>query len=236
MIDPAAPVSVVVSCEHGGNRIPPAYQSFFQGHEALLASHRGYDPGALLMAKAIARQFGAPLFAAATSRLLIDLNRSVGHPQLFSEITRNLPAAAKQQILARYYRPYRERVETAIADAIQQGQRVLHLSSHSFTPQLHGEVRKAGIGLLYDPSSEWEQSLCRRWQQSLRQELPGLTIRRNYPYTGTADGFTAYLRRRYASGWYAGIELEVNQKYFLDDRGKWRSLRRMIVATLSKTF
>lgn len=236
MIDPAAPVCVVVSCEHGGNRIPPAYQSFFQGYEALLASHRGYDPGALPMAKAIARQFGAPLFAAATSRLLIDLNRSIGHPQLFSEITRNLPAADKRQILARYYRPYRERVETVIADAIQQGRRVFHVSSHSFTPQLHGEVRKADIGLLYDPSSEWEQSLCRRWQQSLKQALPGLAIRRNYPYTGTADGFTAYLRRRYASGWYAGIELEVNQKYFLNDRAKWRSLRRMIVETLSRAF
>lgn len=236
MIDPAVPVSVVVSCEHGGNRIPTAYQSFFQGHEALLASHRGYDPGALLMAKAIARQFGAPLFAAATSRLLIDLNRSVGHPQLFSEFTRNLPPVIKEKILDHYYRPYRQRVETAVAEAIQQGRRVIHLSSHSFTPQLHGKVRKADIGLLYDPASEWELSLCCRWQRSLTQELPGLTIRRNYPYTGTADGFTAYLRRRYASGWYAGIELEVNQKYFLDDRGKWRSLRRMIVATLSKIF
>jgi len=236
MIDPAVPVSVVVSCEHGGNRIPPVYQLFFQGHEALLASHRGYDPGALLMAKAIARQFGAPLFAAATSRLLIDLNRSVGHPQLFSEFTRNLPPVIKEKILDYYYRPYRQRVETAVAEAIQHGRRVIHLSSHSFTPQLHGKVRKADIGLLYDPASEWELSLCRRWQRSLTQELPGLTIRRNYPYTGTADGFTAYLRRRYASGWYAGIELEVNQKYFLDDRGKWRSLRRIIVATLSKIF
>ncbi|OQW40024.1 MAG: N-formylglutamate amidohydrolase [Proteobacteria bacterium SG_bin4] len=236
MTDSTAPVCFVVSCEHGGNRIPPAYQLLFRDHEAVLASHRGYDPGALLMAKAIAQQLNAPLFAATTSRLLIDLNRSMGHPQLFSEITRNLPAAARQQILTRYYRPYRQRVETAIAQAIQRGSRVIHLSSHSFTPQLHGKVRKADIGLLYDPASEWEQSLCRQWQQSLRQELPGLTIRRNYPYTGTADGFTAYLRRRFVCGWYAGIELEVNQKYFLDDRRKWRSLRRIIVATLFKTF
>ncbi|MGZ0019277.1 N-formylglutamate amidohydrolase [Nitrosomonas sp. wSCUT-2] len=236
MTDSTAPVCFVVSCEHGGNRIPPAYQLLFRDHEAVLASHRGYDPGALLMAKAIAQQLNAPLFAATTSRLLIDLNRSMGHPQLFSEFTRNLPPIIKEKILDHYYRPYRQRVETAIAQAIQRGSRVIHLSSHSFTPQLHGKVRKTDIGLLYDPSSEWEQLLCRQWQQSLRQELPGLTIRRNYPYTGTADGFTVYLRRRFASGWYAGIELEVNQKYFLDDRRKWRSLRRMIAATLSKTF
>lgn len=236
MTDSTAPVCFVVSCEHGGNRIPSAYQALFQGHETVLASHRGYDPGALLMAKAIAQQLDAPLFASTTSRLLADLNRSMGHPQLFSEFTRNLPPIIKEKILGHYYRPYRQRVETAVAEAIQHERRVIHLSSHSFTPQLYGKVREADIGLLYDPASEWELSLCCCWQRSLRQELPGLTIRRNYPYTGTADGFTAYLRRRFASDRYAGIELEVNQKYFLDDRGKWRSLRRIIAATLSKTF
>ena len=148
MTDSTAPVCFVVSCEHGGNRIPPAYQLLFRDHEAVLASHRGYDPGALLMAKAIAQQLDAPLFAAMTSRLLIDLNRSMRHPQLFSEFTRNLPPIIKEKILDHYYRPYRQRVETAIAQAIQRGSRVIHLSSHSFTPQLHGKVRKADIGLL----------------------------------------------------------------------------------------
>jgi hypothetical protein len=36
-------------------------------------------------------------------------------------------------------------------------------------------------------------------------------VRRNYPYRGTADGFTTYLRRQFSARKYLGIELEVNQ-------------------------
>lgn len=236
MIESTVPFCFVVSCEHGGNRIPSVYQPLFQGHEALLASHCGYDPGALLMAKAIAKRLDAPLFASTTSRLLVDLNRSIGHPQLFSEFTRNLLPADKEKMLARYYRPYRQRVETAIADAIQRGSRVIHLSSHSFTPQLDGEVRNADIGLLYDPSRNVERMLCGRWRKRLKDIVPTLMIRRNYPYTGTADGFTTALRGRFASDWYAGIELEVNQKYYLTDRKKWRILCRTITDSLANVY
>ncbi|MCE7913390.1 MAG: N-formylglutamate amidohydrolase [Nitrosomonas sp. PRO4] len=227
-------ICFVISCEHGGNHIPAAYQHLFQGCESVLKSHRGYDCGALSMAKALARQLNAPLFSATTSRLLVDLNRSIGHPQLFSEFTRNLSSAAKQEILAMYYQPYRKGVETAIANAIQLGKQVIHLSSHSFTPQLNGAVRKADIGFLYDPSRKMERSLCRKWQQSLKNALPELIVRRNYPYTGTADGFTSYLRRRFSGDQYAGIELEINQKYYCDNRAKWRKLRGMVVETCAE--
>ena len=37
---------LVITCEHGGNHIPGAYRHLFQGQEAVLQSHRGFDPGA----------------------------------------------------------------------------------------------------------------------------------------------------------------------------------------------
>ncbi len=93
MVGPAAPLaSFLITCEHGGNRIPTAYRRLFRGQKALLGSHRGYDPGALVMAKALARALNAPLVSSAVSRLLVDLNRSIGHPQLFSAATRGVPA------------------------------------------------------------------------------------------------------------------------------------------------
>ena len=33
---------------------------------------------------------------------------------------------------------------------------MIHLSSHSFTPELDGKVRKADIGLIYDPARQRE--------------------------------------------------------------------------------
>ena len=91
---------LVVSCEHGGRAVPPDYEALFERHEALLDSHRGWDPGALGLAGQFADAFAAPLYAATTARLLIDLDRSLGRRQSFSEITRGLSSAERQAIVA----------------------------------------------------------------------------------------------------------------------------------------
>ena len=39
----------------------------------------------------------------------------------------------------------------------------------------------------------------------------GCRVRRNYPYLGKGDGLTTWLRRRFFSSEYAGVEIELNQ-------------------------
>ena len=141
----------IITCEHGGNRVPAPYRLLFRGQRALLDSHRGYDPGSLVMATALASAFAAPLVASTVSRLLIDLNRSIGHPQLFSAATRGAPAETRVQIVDKHYRPYRVQVERLVRQAIARGHRVIHISSHSFTAELDGKVRGTDVGLLYHP-------------------------------------------------------------------------------------
>jgi predicted N-formylglutamate amidohydrolase len=230
----AAPTRLVLTCEHGGNRIPPAFRPLFAGFETLLQTHRGHDPGALALARELAAALAAPLFFSTTSRLLVDLNRSQAHPRLYSEATRGAPPALRRQILERHYLQYRGRVEAHVADAVARGARVIHISSHSFTPVLDGDVRNADIGLLYDPARPGEVDLCRRWQAMLEAGAPALKVRRNYPYTGTSDGFTAYLRRRFPPGAYVGIEVEVNQKHVLRGGGAWQALRRQLIEALAR--
>ena len=222
--------SLLVSCEHGGNRIPARYRPLFKGRDALLQSHRGQDAGALVMAEELAAAFAAPLFVSTTSRLLVDLNRSPGHPRLYSEITRAAAQALRREMLELHYLPYRSRVEAAIAQEIARGRRVVHISSHSFTPVLNGKARNADIGLLYDPARPDERALCLRWQAALKALAPHLRVRRNYPYRGTSDGFTAWLRQRFAQGDYAGVELEINQQRVGDKA--WPALRRQLIAAL----
>ena len=230
----ARPDHILITCVHGGNRIPPRYTSLVTGFEALLRSHRGYDPGALTVARELARAFAAPLFVSTTSRLLIDLNRSIGHPRLYAEATRNAPASVRREILEQHYLPYRNQVEAHIATEIAQGSRVIHLSSHSFTPVLDGEVRNADIGLLYDPSRPGEAELCRRWQARLKALAPKWKVRRNYPYTGRSDGMTAFLRRRFPPGMYVGIELEINQKHVLRGGRPWGAMRSQVIESLCR--
>ncbi len=219
----------LITCEHGGNRIPPRYRHLFEGFEALLQSHRGYDPGALVLARGLAQALGAPLAVSTTSRLLIDLNRSIGHPSLYSDATRGAPALVRREILKSCYLPYRSKVETEIESMIARGGKVVHISSHSFTPELEGKVRNADIGLLYDPARPGEFDLCGRWQAQLKTLAPELKVRRNYPYTGKSDGLTAYLRRRFPAGVYIGIELEINQKHALKGGRRWHRLRGHVI-------
>lgn len=228
----AKKISLLITCEHGGNRIPPRYRHLFRGHEALLQSHRGYDAGALTMAKELSEAFKAPLFVSTTSRLLIDLNRSIGHPKLYSEATRHAPAEVRREIMEAYYLPYRSLVETHITKEIAKGRSVIHISSHSFTPVLNGEVRNADIGLLYAPDRHGEAGLSQRWQARLKAAARNLRVRRNYPYTGTSDGLTAYLRKRFPAKAYVGVELEINQKHVLQRPGSWRVLRMGIITAL----
>lgn len=212
--------------------MPARYAALFADHAALLASHHGYDIGSLVLARELARTCDAPLIAASTTRLLVDLNRSLGHPRLWSPITRTLPPSVRAEVLAEHYRPYRSTVEAMVRSLISQGRRVVHVSAHSFTAELDGVERRADIGLLYDPRRRWERAVCNAWQYAFEERTPHLDVRRNYPYRGTADGLTTALRRGFPATRYAGIELEINQRHPLGRAGSWRRLRRQVIAAL----
>jgi predicted N-formylglutamate amidohydrolase len=229
--------TLLISCEHGGNRVPREYRPLFTRLAAALASHRGYDIGALALARGFASTLRAPLFYSTISRLLVDLNRSPRHPHLFSEATRALPPEGRQRLLARYYFPYRVAIESQVRRGVDEGRRVIHLSCHSFTPVLEGERRHLDVGLLYDPGRPAETRLCGTWRETLRHGHPALAVRRNQPYRGVADGLTSYLRRRFPASRYVGIELEVNQRFPLGHPGNvraWRALRRLLVQSYAE--
>lgn len=223
--------ALVITCEHGGKHIPAPYRPLFEGQDAVLNSHRGFDAGALKMAQTLAEAFGAPLVSATVSRLLVDLNRSTHNPTLHTNAVRQLPAAQRQEILARFYQPYRSRAEQTIRQAIAEHGAVIHLSSHSFTPELDGRLRKADIGLLYDPRRPGEVALCQHWKAALAATAPQLMVRRNYPYAGKGDGLTAWLRRCLGPDVYVGVELEINQKHVSAD-GDCPALGHGIVESL----
>lgn len=228
----------IISCEHGGNRLPPAWGSRFASATDALASHRGFDPGALPLARQLARRLGASLHASTVSRLLVDLNRSLTHRALFSEWSRDLPDEDRKRVLGEHYHPYRQRVEEAVAErvaaAAESGTAGLHISVHSFTPTWNGTERAVDVGLLYDPRRSGERAFCAAWKRAIEREQPGLRVRMNNPYRGVADGLTTYLRRRFDQSQYQGIELEVNQGIVAGDPAAWKKLRQSLTTTLAR--
>ncbi len=184
------------------------------------------------MARALAAALKAPLVSATVSRLLIDLNRTIGHPQLYSAATRNAPAGLRAAIAAQYYQPYWSQIERLVQQSVSRGLRVIHISSHSYTPVLNGQVRQADVGLLYDPARRGEAGLCARWKTALAETAPALRVRRNYPYHGKAAGLTSELRLRFPARAYLGIELEINQRIVFAAGRRWTALRGQLIQSL----
>lgn len=202
---------LLLTCEHGGNRIPTAYAKLFRGADDVLASHRGWDPGALTLARLLAKKLGRPALAVTWSRLFVEANRAPTNRRIWSQFTKALPPEERRQILDRWWRPHRQKVEGAVAADVARGRRVVHVAVHSFTPELDGVVRNADIGFLYDSRRKREAELCRRWAAMLRRIDPELRVRFNYPYSGAADGLTTWMRQRHPEQRYLGVELEINQ-------------------------
>jgi predicted N-formylglutamate amidohydrolase len=235
-------VAIVVTCEHGGNRVPIEYQDLFRRAGPALASHRGWDAGTVALARDLAREVAwampnvpmtVPRIATVT-RLLADLNRSPHNPRVFSEWTRTLSRPERLQLLERYHTPHRMAVDADVAALAERGRQVLHLALHSFAPFMNGHVRQADLALLYDPARKSERALTGTWARTLQERLPELRVRRNQPYRGASDGLTTWLRRRHRDARYMGIEVEVNQT-LLDSGGRFpREVTHALAETLAE--
>lgn len=204
-------VHILVTCEHAGNRIPKQYKHLFKDQE-VLSSHRGIDLGALFFARQLSDLLRVKLFETRISRLLVDCNRSISNPQVFSEFVDELKSPEKNLILQKYYFRYRNAIESYIHQhSIRKP--VLHISMHTFTPTWEGKERKIDVALLFDEQRVAENELCFKWQEKLKEELTDFDVLVNVPYKGSDDGFTTYLRGKFPSPQYMGVEIEINQKW-----------------------
>lgn len=216
---------LLVTCEHATPRVPARWDPLFDsaGGRDALCSHRGWDPGAAVLARALSESLGAPLLCGVVSRLLIELNRSEDAPDLWSEFSQSLDAAERACLLDSYYFPYRQRVRSFLAP-VQSPGTSLHLSVHTFTPLWHGQTREMDVGLLFDPSRPLETETALQWAESLRRHLPQAVVRLNEPYRGTDDGLTTSMRQTRPDPQYLGLELEVNQGWVLGGGKAWDDL------------
>ncbi len=222
--------ALIITCEHAGNRVPRRFRNCLRPQWGLLQTHRGYDLGAASLARRLARRLKAPLYEGTVTRLLVDLNRSIGNRSLFQLPTESLSQGERDNLLMQYYHPFRRAVRRRVRSSIARNRTVVHLSIHSFTPIQNGKVRDCDVGLLYDPSRVREKTLCRAWRCKLREVFPLLRVRFNGPYRGIADGHTTALRKEFPANRYLGIELEVNQKLSRSTRHTWPRIASALAA------
>ena len=224
----------IITCEHGGNRVPAPYRRAVSGPTGIAGlpsrlgsrvrwSWRRHSP----------MPSRAPLVAPTTSRLLIDLNRSIGHPQLFSVATRGAPrsdaSADRRAALPALPRAGRAACRPSrIARPSRDPHFVAQLHPRSWTARCAAPTWVCST----TPAGAGRPRCARAGRNHSRQSTPGLRVRRNYPYAGRGDGLTSHLRRRFTPSDYVGIELEVNQGLVFAAGRRWTALRRTLIDSL----
>ena len=215
-------MKLMLTCEHASNRLPAAFKKAIPAE--VLKTHRAYDIGALAVFRKLVK-FAKPEFycEGKYSRLFVDLNRTITNKSAFSEYYEQIDKATASKVKAQataYWSEYRAAIEKFVDSALKPKTRaaksepeIVHLGIHSFTPELNGKVRNADIGILYDPSRPQECELAQVIKDEIKRLYPTMKVRFNYPYKGTSDGLTTTLRKKFGPR-YAGLEIEINQKFF----------------------
>jgi predicted N-formylglutamate amidohydrolase len=207
--------TLVVTAEHASRDVPSGIDLGVD--ETVLDSHVAWDPGAREVAIALASALGAPLFLGEYTRLVADLNRpphsiEAVPARAFGVLVPGNASLSEQAIaerLSRHHAPYWRKVEGEVGARIGRGEDVLHISVHSFTPNLNGAPRTVELGVLFDPERPREQAVAEVMGAKLEQH--GFDARPNEPYDGRSDALTTSLRGRWPIGRYVGIEIEINQ-------------------------
>lgn len=191
--DDPAPMSVLreegsspffLTCEHAGRMIPGQLGDLGISDRER-ARHIGWDIGAAAVAEQLSRHLGAPLVSQTYSRLVIDCNRALDHPDsipIVSEHTRIVGncGLSPAEIAARgdeIYRPFHDTIAQGLDARRTAGLPSILIAVHSFTPVFKGMRRPWHIGLLFNRDSRLAGILA-----SLIGEDQSISVGINEPY------------------------------------------------------
>jgi predicted N-formylglutamate amidohydrolase len=200
----------VLVCEHASNRLPDRFGNLGLDEEAL-ESHIAWDPGALAVARLMAKNLNSVLIFQRFSRLVYDCNRPPEAKDAMpskSEIytipgNENLSQAERDLRTNALYVPFKKQIDEVLAERRRKGQQSILLTVHSFTPVYRGKHRAVEIGILHDQDTRLADSML---QKAMSNGL--YVVQRNEPY-GPKDGVTHTLKEHGLANGLLNVMIEV---------------------------
>lgn len=208
-------VALLITCETAGVELPQ--QMIRDGHseldEAFRAVRSSADPYGAEMAERIATRLNMPLVKNPFDSRLIDVTRSLRHPQLFGKLTTKWSRQQKSDLVDVAYTPYYDRVKQSLARVLEQFTFVVHLSVRSFELMADEKPVRTDVGLLYDPKRVGETDFSIDWVNEQYELNYNVRVRRNYPRRGTANHLMNSMRKSFPNDQYLGIEVWLNRAW-----------------------
>ncbi len=196
---------MLIIADHASNHVPADIDLGIS--PLLLDTHIAIDLGVAALAAALNQRIGIPAILGGISRLVVDLNREEDAPHAIPTASDGhaipgnaIDHPARLARIARFWRPYHEKVATEIGE---QRPRLL-VSLHSFTPSLETrpeEARPWEIGILYNQDD-----------RAARIAIPllaaaGAIVGDQEPYSGKLLNATMNLHGESNGIGYLGIEM-----------------------------
>jgi predicted N-formylglutamate amidohydrolase len=213
--------AVVIVCEHASKRLPRALGTLGLSNEALNA-HIAWDPGALAVARAMAKSLDATLIYQNYSRLAYDCNRPPEAPDAMPSISEifeipgnmSLNDEQRQARTDAIYRPFQQALATLIADRKAARRQTVLVTVHSFTPVYRGVRRAVELGILHDSDSRLADGMLAR-----AAAHGNYIVERNQPY-GPEDGVTHTLREHGLANGLMNVMIEVRNDLISNETGQ----------------
>ena len=206
---------MLIVADHASNHVPSDIDLGIS--EALLNDHIAFDIGVAEVAVLLAEGLECGAVLGGSSRLVIDLNREEHAHGLLPRSSDGHMIAGNHDAdlearLARFWRPYHDRLAQTIAEHKPE----ILLSLHSFTPALNSrdEERPWDIGVLYN-----EDDRAARIAIPLL-EAAGLTVGDQLPYSGKL--LNATMNRHGEGNGIPYLGVEMRQDLVSDAAGQRR--------------
>src|SRR5918994_6728846 len=224
---------IVLICDHASNFIPKHFGDLGLAKREL-ESHIAWDPGALPVARRLAKALDATLIESRFSRLLVDCNRPLDAPDLICPVseTTAVPGNAdlslqdRQARVGLSWQPFHEAVEQLIKDRLLQDRKTTLVSIHSFTPVYKGVKRPWHIGILHDE----DRSIADPMIAALKAS-DGIVVGDNEPYSPADRVYFTLERHGRSRGLScAMIEIRNDEIAEADGQERWSGLLASILA------
>ncbi len=213
---------LVLICDHAGRAVPTALGGL--GMQASdMERHIAYDIGARAVTERMSELLDATAILHNYSRLVIDCNRPLGHPESIGDVSDDTAIPGNERLsepdalkrVDALFWPYHQTISTEIGHRWRtEGVPPVLFSVHSFTPNFGTQERPWDAGVLYNRDPRIGEPMM----EILREQ--GLNIGDNEPYSGMEAAYTIDFHGT-SPGLANGV-IEIRQDQVADEEGQER--------------
>lgn len=219
VINTQSPSPLLLVCDHASRNVPPELDLLGLAPDALNL-HIAYDIGAESVTRNMSATLNLTAVLANYSRLVIDLNRPLGHPESIPMTSDTIPVPANQDLSEKqkraratsYFEPYHDTINETLAHIWNAGTPPALFSIHSFTPEFDGFKRPWEVGILWNRDPRIALPLMERLKAH------GLSVGDNEPYSGR-DHLAYTIDMHGGAAGLANCAIEIRQDLITDEKG-----------------